>query len=459
VARVKDIPKQAKLRVERARARSGPVDIAMSTFKSFSLDDGGVYSAALTYYIFFSIFPLLLFAAAVLGYVADDPARRADILNAGVDAFPLIRQALAPDVLDNVSENASSYALLGLVLALYSGTGVVVALGHALHKMYGVADEGSFFAKRLDALKWLALLGTVALLSIGLGAAAGYSEKIFDSFGTLANLLSFLVAHLAGFITGIILFGAAYKFLSGANPSWREVLPGAIAAALAFEVLKEVGAWYLERGAESRKAAFGTMAAAAGLLVASYLVSQITLLAAELNAVVAERRHRRESFGQGGVMAQGNPGDGGIMADSNPSNEARTTQLYYSGDGRSGKSSGQLVKEISEDMSTLIRKEIELAKQELGSSISAKIIGAVIFAIVGVLGVFALIFFMIAVRDALSGPLSEWAADLITAGILLAVGLIAGLVAKSKLSTPISTELTKETIKEDIEWAKTLGKR
>jgi hypothetical protein len=123
------------------------------------------------------------------------------------------------------------------------------------------------------------------------------------------------------------------------------------------------------------------------------------------------------------------------------------------------KSAGQLMKEVSEDLSTLIRKEIELAKQELGESISAKVKGAALIAIAGVMAFFALIFALLAIRDGIAVALPEWAADLITMGALLLIGLLGVLVARKKLATPVSAEMTKQTIREDVEWAKTLGKR
>ena len=130
------------------------------------------------------------------------------------------------------------------------------------------------------------------------------------------------------------------------------------------------------------------------------------------------------------------------------------------GDGGSTpKSAGQLMKEISEDFSTLFRKEIELAKQELGESLTAKAKGAAIIAVAGTMAFFALIFLLLAVRDGLDNLLWTWLADIVTAVILLVIGAIGALIAKKKLATPIKTELTKQTIKEDVEWAKTLGKQ
>ena len=128
--------------------------------------------------------------------------------------------------------------------------------------------------------------------------------------------------------------------------------------------------------------------------------------------------------------------------------------------GQNGqKSAGQLMKEVTEDLSLLIRKEIELAKQELSESIGTKVKGAVLVAIAGVLGFFALIFALFAIRDAISLAVPEWAADLITTAILLLIGALGVVVAKKKLATPVSAEMTKLSIKEDVEWAKTLGRR
>ena len=123
------------------------------------------------------------------------------------------------------------------------------------------------------------------------------------------------------------------------------------------------------------------------------------------------------------------------------------------------KTAGQLIKEVTEDISTLVRKEIELAKQEVGSSVAAKAKGAAILAIVAVLGFFALIFFLLAIRDGFDEFLWTWVADLATGFVLLLIGGLAAMIAKKKLATPISTEITKQNVKEDVDMMKSLGKR
>ncbi len=291
-----NIPQQIKLRVERARARFGLVDIAIRVFKRYSEDEGGPSAAALTYFTFFSIFPMLLFGAALLGWVsANNPELQQQVLEAGVDAFPMISEVLEPEGLEFIQNQASGFAITGVVLALYAGSGGIGALQHALNKIYRVKKEPGFVPKRLKSLMWLGILGVGAVLTVGSVVLFQYAGAFFESLGGSESIFTGVAGHLVGFGVGLLLFATAYRFLPAVKLGWRDVLPGAIAAAIGLEVLKEFGATYLAGGADSREATFGVFAAAAGLLVASYLLCQLILLCAEINAVLAERRAVRQS--------------------------------------------------------------------------------------------------------------------------------------------------------------------
>lgn len=278
---------QAKLRLERARARYGLVDIAVRTFKRFSEDDGGFYAAALTYYVFFSMFPLLIFATAILGFVTgSNPDLREDLLREGFQSFPLLSEVINKDVLEAVERAAGRLALLSIVLALYSGTGAVAALAHALNKIHRVENEGNLLVKRLDALKWLVIFAVAVLASLGAGWVASQAPGVLGTW----------LGHLVGVALNLVIFLTAFKFLPRFKRMWSDVFPGALIAAVVFEVLKFVGEIYLDRGASTRSATFGAFATAAGLLLASYLLAQVTLLTAEVNAVLGERRLTRQSL-------------------------------------------------------------------------------------------------------------------------------------------------------------------
>lgn len=277
----------AKLQVEKARARWGGVDIAVRTFKRFSEDDGGTHSAALTYYTFFSIFPLLLFAAALLGYIVTDPEEQNALIEGGLKTVPIIKDVLTPKGLATIQANRNNLAITGGLLALYSGSGMIVALQHSLNRVNHVSDEPNFWKKRLRSFAWLAILGVGAVASLALSGLAGFAP----------GPLAFVLGLSGGLAVNTGLFATAFKFLPATDLSWKDVLPGSIVAAIGFEVLKLGGAAYLARGETARNDTFGTFAAAAALLVASYLIAQVILLSAQVNAVLAERRVTRQSSG------------------------------------------------------------------------------------------------------------------------------------------------------------------
>lgn len=283
---------QGKVRLERARASSGLVDITVRVFKRFSETDGGAYAAALTYFTFFSIFPLLAVGAAILGFATNGDAQlQKDIFDRAVDSYPMLKDALSPDGFKTIERARQELALIGGLLALYSGSGAIVALEHALNKVNRVEEEPNFLIQRFRSLKWLGILGVTALFSVAASAVATWAGSAID--GAPGNGLAALLRVFAVVLSTAV-FATAYKFLPDKAQSWRAVLPGAIVAAVAFEILKWVGSAFIAGGEDSRNATFGAFAAAATLLVVCYLASRITLLAAEVNAVLAERRITRQ---------------------------------------------------------------------------------------------------------------------------------------------------------------------
>jgi membrane protein len=295
VQKASKLTDQAKLRLERARADHPAIDIVVRTFRRFSDDDGGFYAAALTYYAFFSIFPLIVLAASLLGWVTFlSPALQDRLLTEGVSAVPLLSDLLTQQNLEQLQKSSGRLALVGLVLTLYAGSGGIVALQHALNRIHRSDAEPGFVPKRLRSLRWLGAVAAAGLVTVGLGGLASASGAIFGDSPVFAFLVASVVRVLGAGLN-VVAFAAAFMMLPARRQGLRDVLPGAVAAGIAFEVLKAVGSWYLASGASSREATFGTFAAAAGLLVASYLLAQLTLLAVELNAVLAERKRTRQS--------------------------------------------------------------------------------------------------------------------------------------------------------------------
>jgi putative superfamily III holin-X len=118
---------------------------------------------------------------------------------------------------------------------------------------------------------------------------------------------------------------------------------------------------------------------------------------------------------------------------------------------------GDLMKDLSRDMSRLVRQEVALAKAEMAQKVRQARLGAVMLGAAAGAGLVAAASLTAFVILLLAVALPAWAAALIVAGVsLVAAALLARKgIAKLAEATPAVPEQTIETVKEDVEWLKT----
>jgi Putative Actinobacterial Holin-X, holin superfamily III len=117
----------------------------------------------------------------------------------------------------------------------------------------------------------------------------------------------------------------------------------------------------------------------------------------------------------------------------------------------------ELLKELSEQTSTLVHKELELAKLELAQKGKRAGVGAGMFGGASLVGLYAVGALTAAIVLVLATAMTGWLAALIVAAAygLLAGGLaLAGRAQVQKATPPVPEQAT-ESVKEDVQWAKT----
>jgi uncharacterized membrane protein YqjE len=121
---------------------------------------------------------------------------------------------------------------------------------------------------------------------------------------------------------------------------------------------------------------------------------------------------------------------------------------------------GELLKELSNHTTTLVRQEIELAKAELGEKGKKAGLGAGMFGGAGLFAVFAVAALTACIIAALDSALPLWLAALIPAVIYAAVAGMLALQGRNKVQQagPPVPEQATESVKEDVQWAKTQAK-
>ncbi len=121
---------------------------------------------------------------------------------------------------------------------------------------------------------------------------------------------------------------------------------------------------------------------------------------------------------------------------------------------------GELVKQLAEETSTLVRQELDLAKAEMTEKGKRAGLGVGQLGGAGVAGLYALGALTACIIAALALAMPVWVAALIVTIIYAAVAAVLYFTGRRQLAKagPPTPELTQQTIKEDVEWVKTQNK-
>lgn len=265
------------------------VGTALAVQQRYTADAADPLAAAIAFFAFLSLFPLMLLAMSVVGFVLQDPADQLAIATAITEAIPGFQETLgegeaSPGVSDLVSgvvAQRGTVGVVGLVLLLFSGLRVVNAAMTATRVVFRGETPKGVVAK-LWQIAALVVLGLVALAGVAGSSLAGVG------LGGLPSFVVLLVSLGVSFVLDLLLFFAAYALLSpGSSLSRRQLLPGAILGAAGWTVLKVAGSAYVGGQVESANALYGALGGVIALLLLFYLAGRLYLYGAELSAVLA----------------------------------------------------------------------------------------------------------------------------------------------------------------------------
>lgn len=122
---------------------------------------------------------------------------------------------------------------------------------------------------------------------------------------------------------------------------------------------------------------------------------------------------------------------------------------------RDDRSVGEIVSDVSQNLSTLIRQEMDLAKTEMKQEVAKAGKGAGLLGGAGLSGYFVLLFLSVALFYALDEVIPDWASALIVAALWGIVAAVLALTGRKaiKETNPQLPE-TQQTLKEDAQWAR-----
>lgn len=251
-------------------------------------------SAALTYYLLFAVFPLLILVSSLLGILELDVEEITRFL---LRFVPLDVVNTVEAYLNYVSENSSRQLLwFSLVFSLWFPMRATASLLYSMRKAFGRPQPTNVLFAWLRTLfftGWLLLSLTLSLTAITVGRRL---LTFAGRFVVLPDWLTELWEPLRFVLLGVvmwILISLLYRLAMERKGRWREIAPGVAMSLCAWMFLSLAFSYYVERFAHYTEL-YGSIAAIVVALLWIYMGANVLILGAELSGVLLERREARE---------------------------------------------------------------------------------------------------------------------------------------------------------------------
>jgi membrane protein len=254
---------------------------------------GNHYAAAITYFSVLSLFPLVMIAFAIAGFVLVGNDTLLTEMKEGItDAVPSGLAEMINDIVDKAIESRGTVGVIGLLAALYSGLGWMSNLRDALTAQWGQENKQRPFLSTM-VKDLLALLGLGLALGVSFGLSAvggGLGSWLLNLVGLDDDAWALFLLRLATIVLSLAANWLVFLWVLSRLPrervSARTAIRGAIAAAIGFEILKQVFTIYLVTVTNSPAGTvFGPIL---GLLLFANFVSRFLLFITAWTATARE---------------------------------------------------------------------------------------------------------------------------------------------------------------------------
>lgn len=276
-------------RVDELQRRRPALGFPIAVIYKYTDDQGANLAALLAYYAFLSLFPLLLLLSTILGIVLKgNPDLQQQVLSSALGQFPVIGRDLGrPGAIGG----GATGLVIGLLGALYGGIGVANAMQNAMNTAWTIPRNSrpNPFKARAISLGLLGTIGLAVLATTALTAAASGAVTIAGGLSVVLPVV--MIAASVALNTAI--FATAFRVATARPLSFRDVLPGALVAAVAWQALQAFGAAYVGHISNSSSGTNGVFGVVLGLIGFLYLASTLVVLSVEVNVVRVNRLHPR----------------------------------------------------------------------------------------------------------------------------------------------------------------------
>lgn len=251
-------------------------------------DNAKDLAAAIAFWTFFAIFPLLIGVISLAGYFLESAQLQARIGEAVASMFPG-SASLIRDNIEAVVRYRGAMSWIGIAGLLWSAGKGFGAVTRAVNRAIGAKRTHSPLLSKLRSFLMAVAVSILLILSLGITVVVEIvlEPSFLARFGLPPVEVPSLEGWAVGFVIVFLIFALIYKLAPYVAVRWRQVWPGALLAAGLFEVCKTLFVFYLDRIAHF-EAIYGSLSSIIVLLLWLYVSALILVFGAEYNIVRAQ---------------------------------------------------------------------------------------------------------------------------------------------------------------------------
>ena len=282
-------------------------ELFRSAWRDWNEDQASRLAAALAYYTALSLAPMVVLGVVLLKFL-------------GIDGQQAIEQQMSMLMGDAGREIARE-----MIVSARASDGWLAAIASSAVLLWGASNVFAELQSSMNAI-WevqlrpdLSWRETIRRRFLPVAMVFGIGFLLLTSL-FVSTLLAAIVSEVAGdvavigtlvdavltFAVTTAFFAAIFKVLPDLKVGWRNVLPGAVVAALLFTVGKNLLAWYLAAGTTA--SSFGAAGSLAAMLIWVYYSAQIMFFGAEFTQAHAQLHDAPIVYDRDAIPADGGSG-------------------------------------------------------------------------------------------------------------------------------------------------------
>ncbi|MGA0572833.1 YihY/virulence factor BrkB family protein [Variovorax sp. VNK109] len=271
------------------------IGVLIAAFRNYIFHQSANQAGSMAFSSVLAMFPLLILVSATAAYMGQ-PGDAAALAGRVLEYAPkLVRDAMQPVVKQVLAQRNQALLAIGFLVTLWTASSGMQAVRTALNRSYGIGRGMSFWQARIKVTLFTVVVGGAIVVTFSSVIIMPYLWQLLEAQGAGADApwVRDAVRYAIAYLALVVLYALMYAWLPDIRQRIGTVIPGALVGAALW-----VGAAallsYTLRTAGKLALIYGGFAGVVATLVFLYISASTLIYGAEVNAVIRERKKKKE---------------------------------------------------------------------------------------------------------------------------------------------------------------------